>query len=73
MDGGKIVADGTHAELMESVPLYVEVLAQGEQEDERLAQEALDGAPPNGAGSSPLTDVAFVATQDPDLNVDGVL
>ena len=28
VDGGKIVADGTHNELMESSPLYVEVLAQ---------------------------------------------
>ncbi|MGA2925780.1 MAG: ABC transporter ATP-binding protein [Solirubrobacteraceae bacterium] len=30
LDGGKIVADGTHHELMESSPLYVEVLAQAE-------------------------------------------
>jgi ATP-binding cassette subfamily B protein len=33
LDGGRIVADGTHAELMESVPLYVEVLAQAEDAD----------------------------------------
>jgi ATP-binding cassette subfamily B protein len=33
LDGGKIVADGTHAELMETVPLYVEVLAQAEEAD----------------------------------------
>ncbi len=32
LDGGKIVADGTHNELMESSPLYVEVLAQAEAE-----------------------------------------
>ena len=31
LDGGRIVADGTHAELMESSPLYVEVLAQAEE------------------------------------------
>ena len=30
VDGGKIVADGTHNDLMESSPLYVEVLAQPE-------------------------------------------
>jgi ATP-binding cassette, subfamily B, bacterial len=30
MDGGQIVADGTHAELMATSPLYVEVLAQAE-------------------------------------------
>jgi ATP-binding cassette subfamily B protein len=40
MDDGRIVADGTHAQLMETVPLYADVLAQGEQTDaERLAQE----------------------------------
>jgi ATP-binding cassette, subfamily B, bacterial len=32
LDGGKIVADGTHNELMESSPSYVEVLAQVEAE-----------------------------------------
>jgi len=32
LDGGRIVADGTHAELLESTPLYVEVLAQVEEE-----------------------------------------
>jgi ATP-binding cassette subfamily B protein len=30
LDGGRIVADGTHNELMASSPLYVEVLAQAE-------------------------------------------
>jgi ATP-binding cassette subfamily B protein len=32
LDGGRIVADGTHAELLETTPLYVEVLAQVEEE-----------------------------------------
>jgi ATP-binding cassette subfamily B protein len=41
MDGGKIVADGTHAELMETVPLYADVLAQSEEE---LALRAEDAA-----------------------------
>ena len=40
MDGGKIVADGTHAELMETVPLYADVLAQSEEELELKAKEA---------------------------------
>jgi ATP-binding cassette, subfamily B, bacterial len=35
LDGGRIVADGTHAELLETTPLYVEVLAQVEAEDFR--------------------------------------
>jgi ATP-binding cassette subfamily B protein len=38
LDGGHIVADGTHAELLESTPLYVEVLAQTEEEDRRRRQ-----------------------------------
>ena len=39
VDGGKIVADGTHNELMESSPLYVEVLAQAEAEAESAGGE----------------------------------
>jgi ATP-binding cassette, subfamily B, bacterial len=38
LDGGRIVADGTHEELMATNPLYVEVLAQAEAE-ERQARE----------------------------------
>ena len=30
LDGGRIVADGTHQELLDTVPLYAEVLAQAE-------------------------------------------
>ncbi|HXQ44354.1 MAG TPA: ABC transporter ATP-binding protein [Acidimicrobiales bacterium] len=33
MDGGAIVADGTHSELLASTPLYAEVLAQAEEFD----------------------------------------
>ncbi len=33
LDDGRIVADGTHAELLESSTLYVEVLAQAEAEE----------------------------------------
>jgi ATP-binding cassette subfamily B protein len=58
MDAGKIVADGTHAQLMDTVPLYADVLAQGEEELEIRAEEAraaaaeragLDGADAGGA------------------------
>jgi ATP-binding cassette subfamily B protein len=31
MDAGRVVADGTHEELLDSVPLYAEVLAQAEE------------------------------------------
>ncbi len=44
MDQGRIVADGTHAELMATVPLYAEVLAQGERDDAaRLSADRVDG------------------------------
>jgi len=38
VDGGRVVADGTHAELVATTPLYTEVLAQAEHDaDEKLA------------------------------------
>jgi ATP-binding cassette subfamily B protein len=43
LDEGRIVADGTHAELLASTPLYAEVLAQAASE-EQAAQEAAAGA-----------------------------
>ncbi len=51
MDAGRIVADGTHAELMETVPLYADVLAQGEQELELRAAEARAAEAHRDAGS----------------------
>ena len=41
VDGGRVVADGTHAELMATTPLYAEVLAQGEREDALVQEGAL--------------------------------
>jgi ATP-binding cassette, subfamily B, bacterial len=50
MDEGKIVADGTHAELMETVPLYADVLAQGEEKDAiRAMQPVAESRPPIGS------------------------
>jgi len=60
LDSGQIVADGTHAELLATTPLYSEVLAQAasEEEDEAATDEeglGLDGldrdvlAPEGGA------------------------
>jgi len=40
LDAGRVVADGTHTELLESTPLYVEVLAQAVADD----QVSHDGA-----------------------------
>ena len=34
LDGGTIVADGTHAELLASTPLYAEILAQADEIDD---------------------------------------
>ena len=42
LDAGRIVADGTHAELLASTPLYSEVLAQAASEEEK-ASEAVAG------------------------------
>jgi len=42
MEGGRVVADGTHNELLATVPLYAEVLAQAE-DDERVSSP--DGEP----------------------------
>ena len=39
LDGGRIVADGTHTELLETTPLYVEVLAQAEEADRQARAE----------------------------------
>ena len=59
LDQQKIVADGTHAQLLESTPLYAEVLAQAaefEREDEEgdIADEESAGPEENGRG---LTDL----------------
>jgi ATP-binding cassette subfamily B protein len=45
LDGGRIVADGTHEELVASTPLYSEVLAQAASADDTESQSAAeDGA-----------------------------
>ena len=44
LDEGRIVADGTHAELLSSTPLYAEVLAQAEEAEVRAAREAADAS-----------------------------
>jgi ABC-type multidrug transport system ATPase subunit len=54
LDQHKIVADGTHAELLETTPLYAEVLAQAgefEAEAER-AEAALEAEDADEAGNA---------------------
>jgi ATP-binding cassette, subfamily B, bacterial len=53
MDAGRIVADGTHAELMDTVPLYADVLAQGEEETDIGAGEDQAGRTGDGAVAGP--------------------
>ena len=56
MDEGQIVADGTHSELMATCPLYVQVLAQAENEELEHAEEVLLGRarrPPPSAARQP--------------------
>jgi ATP-binding cassette, subfamily B, bacterial len=40
LDKGQIVADGTHAELLASTPLYAEVLAQAASDEQTAREEA---------------------------------
>jgi ATP-binding cassette subfamily B protein len=63
LDQHKIVADGTHAELLESTPLYAEVLAQAgefevEADAEEAAEESAPGADdPDAPDGQPLRDL----------------
>jgi ATP-binding cassette subfamily B protein len=42
LDGGQIVADGTHAELLASTPLYSEVLAQAAVAEDEATEVGAD-------------------------------
>jgi ATP-binding cassette subfamily B protein len=61
LDQQKVVADGTHAELLDSTPLYAEVLAQAaefEQEAEAGSEPADDGTPGDGQPAGDLLSSA---------------
>ena len=45
LDQGRIVADGTHASLLTSTPLYSEILAQVAQEEAALTGDVIDPDP----------------------------
>jgi len=56
LDQQKVVADGTHAELLESTPLYAEVLAQAAEFEAEAAREeapAPESETPGGNGHGP--------------------
>jgi ATP-binding cassette subfamily B protein len=66
MDAGRIVAEGTHAELMATSPLYVEVLAQAE-EDERTGDGlAAEDVAPNGSAAEPRASWSRAASNGGD-------
>ena len=55
LDGGHIVADGTHAELLATTPLYAEILAQAEAEaiDGGLRTHRRTASPADGWSDGP--------------------
>ena len=70
LDSGRIVADGTHAELLASTPLYSEVLAQASSEEQRAA-EAAAGAGDLGLDTEVLEPVGVAhAPEDGLLQTD---
>jgi ABC-type transport system involved in cytochrome bd biosynthesis fused ATPase/permease subunit len=56
IEGGRVVADGTHSELLASVPLYGEVLAQSQEQDARRQREAAEQAPAEANGWPGVAD-----------------
>jgi ATP-binding cassette subfamily B protein len=59
LEHGRIVADGTHAELLETSPLYAEVLAQVEADDAERHDDVASGTGTGtGTGPTPVRDVA---------------
>jgi ATP-binding cassette subfamily B protein len=56
IEGGRVVADGTHHELLAGVPRYGEVLAQGEELDARRQQETEERAPARANGRLDVSD-----------------
>ena len=54
MEGGHVVADGTHAELLETVPLYAEVLAQAKASGSSRATAG--GSPDDGRTDDDLAE-----------------
>jgi ATP-binding cassette, subfamily B, bacterial len=59
MDDGRIVADGTHEELLASTPLYAEVLAQAEEAEESELRHAPDQDGAENTSSSTSTQGAI--------------
>jgi ATP-binding cassette subfamily B protein len=50
LDEGRLVASGTHAELMANEPRYSEVLARAEEEEQEAAEHSGEGGAHSGEG-----------------------
>ena len=75
MDEGQIVADGTHSELMATCPLYVQVLAQAENEELETRRRRSFGAwrrPPPSAARPPGPTDSETMSVDPETVVRAV-
>ena len=53
VEGGRIIAEGTHNELLATEPRYAEILAQAEAEADAADDDDIEPVPPNGAGRRP--------------------
>ncbi|HXY94462.1 MAG TPA: ATP-binding cassette domain-containing protein, partial [Acidimicrobiia bacterium] len=42
VEGGRVIAEGTHTDLLATEPRYVEILAQAEEEDRRAQEDQLE-------------------------------
>jgi ATP-binding cassette subfamily B protein len=57
VEDGRLIADGTHAQLLRSEPRYAEVLAQAEEHERQVRAAADDGPHPSPAAPPPEEDL----------------
>ena len=57
MEGGRLIADGTHAELLRTEPRYAEVLAQAEEHERQVRAAFEDGEGARAGARSPRPEV----------------
>jgi ATP-binding cassette subfamily B protein len=72
LEDGRIVAEGTHTDLMAGEPRYRAILAQGSAEEQRLWGAAAigeDEATDAGAGPDSGSAAQLIETPDPDIAI----
>ena len=57
MEDGRLIADGSHAELLRTEPRYAEVLAQAEEHERQVRATLEDGEGPRAGADAPRPDV----------------